>query len=439
MADKLGEAYVEVRGDMTHLGGDMASAGHAIKSKLHEALTGFGPGGQLAGAALAGGVGGIVGAAANQLIGRAHEMYAENRSEAIALDKEQFAAEVRLKAALEATSFAAGVTSSQLREQAEALESATGVGTHQIMEFQQHLLAFQNVQGETFERATKAALEYSEATGRSLPGAAMMLGRALNEPLMGMMMLRRMTIQLTQEQQKMVKQFVAGGEIEKAQAVILTAIEHKYGNFAERSMTSVKRLNVELERSLKDLGRVYREGKPLELRARIISVEIQKNAMQALMDAMNLGGLVGKGLKQYENPNNAAGKFGESIVMETLKSSLTTLAAGILPNIYRGITSGSGMDAAKAEQTRLDKLQEQMSAKQKRAAYEDLAKAKKESTQGFFDPQQFSKRIQESLLGNGDKMLGAAEDSAKRLQELVDIAREGGGGGGDNLGTADLP
>lgn len=96
-----------------------------------------------------------------------------------------------------------------------------------------NLLTFGNVAGATFDRASKAILDVSARLGTDLQASTMLVGKALNDPIRGLTQLRRVGIQFTDEQAKMVEGFMESNRIVDAQAVLLGELEKQFGGAAK--------------------------------------------------------------------------------------------------------------------------------------------------------------------------------------------------------------
>ena len=128
---------------------------------------------------------------------------------------------LRVGAVIDATNAAAGLSAGELREQARQLAFSTLESTEGILEAQSGVLTFRNVQGEVFERAIDAATDLTAAMGGSMSSAAVMLGRALEDPVRGLTALTRTGTVFTEEQRDMVPSMVEAGNIAEAQGFIL--------------------------------------------------------------------------------------------------------------------------------------------------------------------------------------------------------------------------
>ena len=94
------------------------------------------------------------------------------------------------------------------------------------------LLTFGNVAGATFDRAQQAALDLSAKFGTHLQSSAMMVGKALNDPVKGITALTRAGISFTEQQKEQIKAMVAAGDVAGAQNLILGELEKQVAGSA---------------------------------------------------------------------------------------------------------------------------------------------------------------------------------------------------------------
>lgn len=131
----------------------------------------------------------------------------------------------------------AGFTARQLLKMAAAMQMITGVGDEQILlKVTNQLLTFGNITGEVFERAQAAILDLNAVISggeeSSLISQSIQLGKALNDPVLGITALTRVGISFTEEQKELIKSLVDENKLFEAQSIILTEIEKQYGGQA---------------------------------------------------------------------------------------------------------------------------------------------------------------------------------------------------------------
>lgn len=136
-------------------------------------------------------------------------------------------------AVLKSTGGAAGVTREHIETLAGSIERFSGVEAEAIQEGQNLLLTFTNIRGTNFDRATQSMVDMSVAMGTDASGAAMQLGKALNDPIKGVGTLGKAGVQFTAEQKASIKAMVAAGDAAGAQTIILKELETQFGGSAK--------------------------------------------------------------------------------------------------------------------------------------------------------------------------------------------------------------
>ncbi len=141
-------------------------------------------------------------------------------------------------AVLKSTGGVAGVTTKEIQGLSEALMKKSGVDDEAIQSGQNMLLTFTKIRNETgkgndvFNQATKATLDLSVAMGKDMQSSAVLVGKALNDPIKGISALSRVGVQLTADQKATIKEMVRLGDTAGAQKVILKELETQFGGSA---------------------------------------------------------------------------------------------------------------------------------------------------------------------------------------------------------------
>ncbi len=135
-------------------------------------------------------------------------------------------------AVVASTKGVAGMSSQAVGDLASSLSTVIPVEDDVIQGAENMLLTFTNIRKDVFPGATEAALDMSVALGQDAKQSAMMLGKALNDPIAGVTALRRVGVQLTDQQEAMVKKFMAVGDVASAQKVILGELATEFGGAA---------------------------------------------------------------------------------------------------------------------------------------------------------------------------------------------------------------
>ena len=170
-----------------------------------------------------------------KVVGVTSALYALRRTFGKVIDAsvQQEEALMRVQTALESTGGVSGKTADELAKTAAALQKVTRYSDETVMELQAMLLTFKDIKGDIFDEATKAAMNLSVAMKQGLKESAIQLGKALNDPILGLTAMRRVGIQFTAEQEKMIKNLVEAGDKMQAQKIILAELESQFGGMAE--------------------------------------------------------------------------------------------------------------------------------------------------------------------------------------------------------------
>jgi hypothetical protein len=142
-------------------------------------------------------------------------------------------ATAQLNAALKSTRGVSGQTVQALAEHASALQVLSVYDDDVIAGAQAMLLTFTRISGDTFPKATEAVLNVAQAMGTDLKSAAIQVGKALNDPILGVSALARSGIQFSEAQREMIKQMVETNRLAEAQRIILAELETQFGGSAK--------------------------------------------------------------------------------------------------------------------------------------------------------------------------------------------------------------
>lgn len=138
-----------------------------------------------------------------------------------------------LNAVIESTGGVAGVSAEEVTKYADAMQLVTKFSDEEIISAQSMMLTFTKIGKEVFPMATDAALDMAQKFGMDATQAAIMLGKALNDPIAGVGALRRIGVQLSAEQENQIKKFMELNDVASAQKVILDELAVEVGGAAE--------------------------------------------------------------------------------------------------------------------------------------------------------------------------------------------------------------
>jgi len=172
----------------------------------------------------------------------------------------QMAAERQLNAVLESTKGVAGLTAEEVKKLAASMQSVTTYGDEAILVGQNLLLTFTNIGKDVFPAATETMLDMSTALGQDLKSSAIQLGKALQDPVLGVTALRRVGVNFNDEQREIIKTLVESGRTLEAQKIILAELATEFGGSARAAALEfggqMKQLKNEVGDVKEELGRM---------------------------------------------------------------------------------------------------------------------------------------------------------------------------------------
>ena len=157
-------------------------------------------------------------------------------------------------AVLKSTKSAAGLSAKAIGDLAQALSEKTAVDDEAIQSAENLLLTFTKIGKDTFPAATAAVLDLSAATGTSLKGASIQVGKALQDPVRGLTALRKVGVNFSADQTDVIKKLVDTGKTAEAQKLILKELATEFGGSAAAQATPLDRLRVTYQNLLETIG-----------------------------------------------------------------------------------------------------------------------------------------------------------------------------------------
>lgn len=139
----------------------------------------------------------------------------------------------KLESQLRATNNAVGLSSKELQQYASDLQKTTMFGDETTVEAMAKMLSFSSIQGDVFKKAIASAQDMATILKTDLQSAVLQLGKALEDPNMGLTLLRRTGVIFTQEQIDHIRKLVDEGKKYEAQMLILAEVKKKFGGAAQ--------------------------------------------------------------------------------------------------------------------------------------------------------------------------------------------------------------
>jgi hypothetical protein len=150
--------------------------------------------------------------------------------------------QVELQNLLNATGGASGRTAKQINALADEMGD---IGNSR--QAAKTLLEFQNISGETFDRALRAANDLASSGFGSVQSAASAMGKALTDPQNGLDGLSKAGVRFTTSQKEMIKDLIETGRATEAYARILDIVEGKVGGASAAAANTLSSAYRELQ------------------------------------------------------------------------------------------------------------------------------------------------------------------------------------------------
>lgn len=138
-----------------------------------------------------------------------------------------------LDAVLKSTGGIAGVTRDAALDLASSLQKVTRFSDEAVLEAEKVMLTFTAIGKDVFPDAIKAALDMSTVLGTDLQSSVIQIGKALQDPILGVTALRRVGVNFNETQMEMIKAMVEAGDVMGAQRFILQELQTEFGGAAE--------------------------------------------------------------------------------------------------------------------------------------------------------------------------------------------------------------
>lgn len=147
--------------------------------------------------------------------------------------------QTQLQNVIKSTGGIAGESKKKLEEYQQSLMDQTGVDDDVIAKGQEMLLTFTNIRGKIFDETTPAVIDMTAAMNggkvsmEGIQKTALQVGKALQDPIQGATALRKVGVQLNDQQQTQIKTLVESNHLMDAQAIILKELQKEFGGTAK--------------------------------------------------------------------------------------------------------------------------------------------------------------------------------------------------------------
>lgn len=232
------------------------------------------------------------------------------------------------EALIKSTGGVAGVTREQVLALSDSLRLTIGVDDTAVIEASNVLLTFNKVSGPVFDEVIQRAADMTAIFGSDLSGAAMQLGKALQDPEKGINALRRSGVSFTAEQRETIKTMMEANDITGAQRLILDELATQFGGTAVASAKATDRIAANFGELREAMG-VGLIGALDSVTPALVDLSVQLTGPVA--EIGKVIGMIAKPVIETFGPviTTLVGSF--SLVMEDLVIAFSALAPVITP------------------------------------------------------------------------------------------------------------
>jgi len=263
--------------------------------------------------------------------------------------KDAAAGTAQLAAGIASTGNAAHLSVGGLNNLASEIQNYSGQTDDSIVKSEQLLQTFTNIKNngpdKIFDQATKASADMAAKFGGDASSQAVVLGKALNDPVKGITALTRVGVTFSDEQKKTIAAMVKTGDVAGAQKVILKELGTEFGGAAKAAGQSFPGQLQRVHRAFEDLSQGVVQGflpvmgPALEGVITILQKvgPIAADAAQKVADrAAAIGGGI-KGVFELFKTGNFTGGIGKALGIEE-----DSPVVGVILKIRSGVTSAFG-------------------------------------------------------------------------------------------------
>lgn len=326
----------------------------------------------------------------------------------------------QLEARVKSTGMAAGFSAPQLAALAGQMQDLTTFSDEAVMGAQSLLLTFTKIKGDTLPAATQAVADLATAMGGDLKGAALQVGKALQDPEQGLLALRRSGVSFSEAQQDVIKGLFETGRQAEAQAMILAELKKEFGGAAEAARGTLGGALTGLTNAFGELFEISKAGTSgivgfIEATTRSVKeLNEMRGAITGVAVALGTAGLAG-GL--------AAGVTAIGAMVGGIATLTEALIAARLAAAAFWVTVTGPMGVAIAGLTALSLITAKIFSDDAKA---NAAMDAREDADRYMVQQALKRRDAEKAVGEEKRLTALASELAAQKQAAADAAELAG-------------
>jgi hypothetical protein len=156
-------------------------------------------------------------------------------------------------AVIQSTGGIAGVTADEVQKLGSAFQHLTTYSDEDVRSAENLLLTFTSIGKDIFPETTQVVLDMSTALGQSLKQSAIQVGKALQNPTVGLTALRRVGVSFTDQQTQVIEKLSETGHTAEAQQKILEELNKEFGGSAAAAADTYSGKLAQLKNDFNDL------------------------------------------------------------------------------------------------------------------------------------------------------------------------------------------
>lgn len=141
--------------------------------------------------------------------------------------------EEQVKTGLQSTGYAAGMAMADIEKINNGIYHSSTFSREELMKMSSLLVTFPGITKKNFGAASQIVADMATRMHQDVSQTAIQVGKALQDPVLGMTALRRVGVNLTAEQTEHVKKLINAGKKEEAQILILKELQSEFGGSAK--------------------------------------------------------------------------------------------------------------------------------------------------------------------------------------------------------------
>lgn len=139
----------------------------------------------------------------------------------------------QVEAGIKSTGGIAGISAKEIEDLTGSIGKQSLYSKTQMMDSAAQLLTFTNVHKDKYKEILQASADVAARTGGDIHQVSIQMGKAFDNPMKGIMSLRRIGVTFSNEQIEQVKKLQAAGKIQEAQQLMAIELNNQYGGSAK--------------------------------------------------------------------------------------------------------------------------------------------------------------------------------------------------------------